>query len=688
MKTDNNVLDNLTPDQALALADLAIKRTLDGRGKPIPTIKKQYINRTAAEFCLFLGMDPITQYGNPVSKAYTEYYNVEKSVGDFSSYYSHLTNWNRNDLLTGSRAKEFWDLVFDYSSEFVKKVTFKTGDELTYPLDIWGSIEENMIDSLAVGSQPTNAQLKDQLGVIGKELFARRMENQFNLPELDIMNNLYNPNFESEITARRMVGLNNDLLRIWTNGTSDDYTSVTWATYTSNDMYRLSIGWLKILQDGNGSWTNSNANAIVIGALGDKVTANKIKIDGIGWINKYTGAFATVDGWLGVVSTVTAEAGPVLKILNAGYARKPGIEVVPNSNCIFTFIETANHNDSSVYGAVLAPDGTVLGSSTAHTGDQVATTHTIEFFSDTNAFVELRIYQGAAQYADITNAPTVTCYKATRTGDDIIDILDTMIRNQPQKYKVPGKTEFIMSLSDVEKYADAKGEAVKIVGGVAVGVNTTVKDLWRVEGAIPMHKGFAVTYNPMMDSVSESKTYGGSTLYGSILFCDPKDLWVYGLNKIRKHREEKARATSGGSGIEFTDVYFTDAQTAPNERIGIAYYGAQVEDIVLMDDVAIKSTECVSTTTTSASGLVPYCDTKGARMFMTLTSNVADLGTLALALAGVTAGDVWEIKSGVLEGTALGQSVLTAAAHSFRAFKTIDGVEVLDKSDVVACTFA
>ena len=677
-------------EQTLAITELAIKRTLDRKGKPEEIIRKNFVNETAAEACLFIGLDPMTSYGIPLSKAYAEYYpqNVQKAVGDFSSYYSHLTTWNRNDLITGSRAKEYWDLVFDYSSEYMKKITIKSGDELTYPLDIYASIEENFIDTLAVGSQPTGAQLKDQVGVIGKELFAMRMENQFNLPEIDIINNLYNPRFESEITARRMIGFNNDLLKIWTNGTSDDFSGVAWATYTHNDMYRLGIGWLKNLQDGNGSWTNSNKNAIVIGALGNKVTANKIEISGIGWINKYTGNFATVDGWLGSVSVVTAEAGPVLKILNAGYARKIGIEVTPNSSCNFTFEETAHAAGSSIYGAVYASDGTtVLGQSTAHTGDTVATTHSIDFFSSNNTFVELRIVQGAAQFADITNAPTVTCYKATRTGDDIIDIMDTMIRNQPSKYKNPAVTVFTLGLTDVEKYADAKGEAVKIVGGVAIGVNTTVKDQWRVEGAIPRHKGYEVTYNPMMDSISEYKTYGGFSLAGSILFCDTKDLWAYVLDKIRKHREEKARSTSGGSGIEFTDVIWSDAQTAPNERIGIAFYGATVETIILMDDIKLKSTQCVSTTTPSASGCVPYCDTKDARMFMTLTSNVTDIATLTLALAGVAVGNVWEVKQGVLEGTALGQNVLTAAAHSFRAFKTIDGVEVIGKSVLTECTF-
>lgn len=686
MKTFEELIKGLSPEEQLAMI-----AELSKRGKVITEpASKNYINRTAAEYAFASGLDPMTSYGVPLSKVYCENYHVEKAVGDFTggnAYLAGLVTWNRNDLLTGQRAKEFWDLIFDFSADFVKQITFKVGDELTYPLDIWASIEENLISTERQGSQPTAAQLKDQVGKIGKELFARNVEMQFNLPQLDILNNLYNSNFENELVARIMVGFSNDLLRLWTNGTSDDYSSIAWATYVRSDMYKLGIGWLKNLQDGNGTWTNSNTNAIVIGALGDKVTANKIKIDGIGWITKYTSDWATVvDGWLGVTSTLTIASG--LKIANAGYARKDGIPITPNSVCKFVFTEIGEDASSSVYGAVLSSDGaTVLGSSTAITG--AGTTHTIDFFSGNNAFVQLRIYQAAAKYTTVTTATAiVTEYKATRTGDDIIDIMDTMIANQPKQYKNPGTTKFVMSLSDVEKYADAKGQAVQIVAGVAVGVNTTVKDMWRVEGAIPRHKGYEVTYNPYMDSVSEAPTYGGVTLYGSIIFCDLKDLWVLGVGKIEKHREYKPRMTSGGAGIEITNLLSTDAQTAPNERFGIAFYGAQVEDIVLMQTIKIKSTPCVSTTTTSAAGLVPYCDTKGARMFMTLTSNVADIATLELALAGVTAGDVWEIKTGVLEGTALGQSVLTAAAHSFRAFKTIDGVEVLEKSDLVACTFA
>lgn len=683
-------------EQAVAINELAIKRTLERRGKPAEPVRKNYVNKTAAEACFFMGMNPNTQYGIPLSKAYEEYYGVKKAFGDFSSYYAGLTNWNRNDLITGARAKEYWDLVFDYSSEFVKKITFKSGDELTYPLDIWAGVEENLIDSLAVGSQPTGAQLKERVGVIGKELFATRKEDQFNLPELDIMNNLYNPNFENDIVAKRLIMLNNDLLRLWLKGTSDDYTGVAWATYTRDDMYKLGIGWIKILQDGNGSWTNSNTNAIVIGALGDRVTANKIKIDGIGWINKYTGAFGTVDGWVGIVSTVSAESGPVLRINLAGYARKDGIEVVPNSKCIFAFVETGEDGANECYGEVRGSDGTILGASEEHIGAG-ATTHTIPFFSGNNVYVELRIYQGAAKYTEITNAPTVTCYKASRTGDDIIDLMNLMIRNQPQKYKDPAKTTFHMGLTDVELYANAKGADVRIVNGVAVGVNTDTKDRWRMKGEIPRHNGYEVTYIPYMDSISENKSYGGVSLPGSIIFCETKDLWSYGLDKIRRHREEKARATSGGSGIEFTDVIFTDAQTAPNERFGIAFYGAVCETVVMMATGKIKSTPWTDAAalTKAVDYVYPYCDTKDAIVIVagsntSLATAVALLvdyttatasGTI-VAIGSLADGKTAIVKKGV--GHLIDEFAATKTYYAYRAFKLIDGVAVLGDSTIVS----
>ena len=161
---------DLSSEDRLALVGELVGRSQANKEK----VKKNYINRTAAEYAFAMNMNPETEYGDNLSEAYMKYYHpekLEKAIGDFTgadAYLANLTTWNRNDLLTGARAKEFWDLIFDYSSDFVKKITFKVGDELTYPLDIWASIEENLISSLRAGEQPTAAELKDQVGKIGK----------------------------------------------------------------------------------------------------------------------------------------------------------------------------------------------------------------------------------------------------------------------------------------------------------------------------------------------------------------------------------------------------------------------------------------------------------------------------------------------------------------------------------------
>ena len=696
MENLQKILKDITPEQQLALISELAKR--GSQPNEIP-LKKNYVNRTACELSFLAGMNPDTRYGVPLSKAYGDYYHISKAIGDFTganAYLANLTTWNRNDLITGQRAKEFWDLIYDHSSAFMKKTTFKVGDELTYPLDIWASIEENLISSLRVGSQPTAAQLKDQVGKIGKELFAQHVEMQFNLPELDIINNYYNPNFENELVARIMIGFSNDLLRLWTNGTSDDYSGVAWATYTRSDMYKLGIGWLKNLQDGWGHWTNSNQNAVVIGQLGDRVTANKITIAALGWVNKYTADWASVvDGWIGVTSAISIASG--LKILNAGYARKDGIKVPANTNCRFVFTETPNHNDSSVYGAVLGGDGTILGTSATHTGDTNATVHTIEFFSGNNEYAQLRIYQGAAQFTTVTDAAIVESYLASRSGDDIIDIMNVMLKNQPKDYKDKSKFGFVMSMDDVEKYADAKGEAVKFINGIGYGVNTTIKDQWRVDGTIPRHKGYEVTFHPYMDDVDTAGSYGGVTLYGSILFCNIRDLWTYGVGKIKKTREYKARMTSGGSGIEITNHLYTDAQTAPNERFGIAFQGATCEIIDLMPNDNIKSTPWADAEalTKAVDYVYPYCNTKDVTLIVAASkTNLATASALLatyttatatgtlVALASLADGKTAIVPKG--DGILIDEFSATKTYYAFRAFKLIDGVEVLDKSTIVS----
>ena len=646
-------------------------------------LQKNYINPTAATLMLMAGANDITKYGMPISKA----------IGDFTganAYLADLTNYNRNDLITGAKAKETLDLIFDKSA-FLKRITTKTGDELTYPVDMEVATEENLISTVRAGAQPTTVTKK--FGIIGKECLAMHCEFQIDLSMTEIRNNLYNPSFESNLEAKIGVEIVNDMLRLATNGVADDYSSVGAAGQgTPVNMYSLGIGWEYLLQTLNGSWTNSNQQAVVIGKFGNKVTPNKVEVAATGSTSIFSRAFATalegfVDGGLDETISVDATSMKVLigSAGTGGFAEHPAIEVSPNVTAALTYTITISGGTQVAYIQILDQSNNVIAQTPATS--VTVTASSLSFNTGNNKWVKMRCWNDTdSTYVHFDNLD-ITETRSSHDGNDIIDIMDKLIDVTPEQYRMPGKAVFGMSLSDAVKYSRAKGSPIQIVDGLAVGVNTEAREDWRVRGAIPSHEGYEIIVNPMKFDIGTAKTLGYSsavTMYGSIWFGNPKEFWLYGQNKIEKYREYKPRLTGGGSGFEIGQHFWLDPQVGNAEAMSVAFYGAVVETPVLMQDNKIKSTECVSATTTSAAGFSAYCDTKDARIFMTLTSNVADIATLALAVAGVTAGDVWEITPGVQEGTALGQSKLTADAHSFRAFK--DGY--LGKSALKACTFA
>jgi len=198
-----------------------------------------------------------------------------------------LQEFNRNDQYTGQTAKERLALVFDHS-EFIKRYQIKYGDQLTIPIDLRGSLPEQLVSSIRAGTQ-TGINSRELGAVFGVEMFLVHMELQKDIPIELIRNNLYNPNFEAEIDAMLNTELANDFLRLATNGYSDAYSSI------GSDFYTLSIGHEKILQTANGSWTNSNGTSLVLGRWGNRVTPNKVDIGCVTSISAATEAPTAVE---------------------------------------------------------------------------------------------------------------------------------------------------------------------------------------------------------------------------------------------------------------------------------------------------------------------------------------------------------------------------------------------------------
>lgn len=641
---------------------------------------ENYINPTAATLMLMAGFDEVTKYGTKISKA----------IGDYSGandYLASLTTYNRNDFITGEPAKEVLNLIAS-KSEFMNRITWKTGDKLTYPVDIKVATEENLTSSLRAGAQPTT--VSDKFGIVGKELFAQHCEFQINIKMLAIRNNLYNPNWEAELEDGIGTEISNDFLRLFTNGVEDDYSSVGAAGQgIPKNMYSLGIGWVYLLQTLYGNWTNSNVQSMVLGKFGDKVTPNKVEIVSPGTVTKANWTFASAEeGYtVDVGSSSTVSGAYLVTTLSAdnGYVTNTGwVDFGKHAKGTLAFTYKISSGDVGTVKIVDAAGNTLVDcGALVETSDAEVS---IDFVTRDSQYINVRI--GAAANTDVmsTKLMTITKNITSYDGDDIIDIMDKLINVTPDQYRKPGTNVFVMSMTDAVKYSRAKGSPVQIIEGTAVGVNTEAREAWRIKGAIPPHEGYEVITNPMMFDINTSKVlgYNSITLHGSIIFGDPKELWAYGVGDIEKYREYKPRLSAGGSGYEIGEHFYIDAQIGNAESMAIAFYGAKCETPILMQTGAIKSTECVSSTTTAAAGFWAYCDTKDTRIFATLTSNVADIATLELAVAGVAAGDVFEVTPGVHEAAAVGQSFLTAAAWSFAAFK--DGY--LARSSVKACTFA
>lgn len=693
----------LKNEQTVSILTELINKAAFGGGVQQTQVRKgaSYINKTAARILFEVGKadSARTSWGQTVSEAFKSAYGIElsKAASDYTGdnvEFAGTMDFRRYGLLDESNAKEWWNFVYNYADPFIKEITLKTGKKQPEPIDMWGMIEENLISSTRSGSQPGTG-LKKQVAKFGKELLARHIEMQHDLRYEDIINNIEDPGFEDKVINTIMIGYANDILRIWTNGTSYDYTSVTLSdTYDRDDMYKLCKGWIYKLQTGNGTFTNSNQNEQILGPFGKELTAVKYALPGTGTITKYSQAFASgVDSFVAQEDCTVSNDSGTLKILKGSttasgcYAQRTGIEVKKNINTTVKMDLTGSGATASMYFEVLSNDqSTVLAKSAIQTGDTSEHELSVTFFSGENQFVVLRIHQTTdSVYANVDDI-LVTQEIADYSGDDIIDFMNALHDMRPLKYR-SNKYAYIMSYEDVDKYADAKGSPIKKhFTGSYYSVNNTMREQWVVSGEIPMHKGHRVLVNPFMHSISEAKSYGGTSLYGSIIFGDPKELFGYGLvgnfpTQPLSTKKFEPRSASGGAAVEVTNHAWTDAEVAPNGRFCIAFYGAQCETPVLATSDDPKPAYVTSGTSTAATGVYAYCDTPGARIFATLTANVADIATIELAIAGVAAGDVYELTEGTVFDDDAG---LTAAAWSFAAFK--DGK--LLRSDVKACTFA
>jgi len=225
---------------------------------------ENYINRTAAALLVKFNETSVDSLrysnGSPVEKAYLD---------DIAAM---LGNFNRSDYVTGTRAQVLLDAVYN-NNEFFKNFTIKYGNELTIPIDLKAYAKRQLMSTERLGRQLTAGEHSALASISGFEMYCLPIELQYDIKMTEIRNNLYNPNFEKEVLIQPMVNvLSEDLLDLATNGISDSYSAV------SGGFTYLGIGHEYLLQNLNGSWTNTNGTSIVTGKFGKYHTPNRIKL--------------------------------------------------------------------------------------------------------------------------------------------------------------------------------------------------------------------------------------------------------------------------------------------------------------------------------------------------------------------------------------------------------------------------
>ena len=178
-----------------------------------------------------------------------------------------FSQFNRNRQLTGQRAKESMSTVLEKVPLF-NYVTVVFGDERTIPMDIYTGLSNTLESTERLGRQLAAGEKNPMPTILGKELYCRHMEQQYDLSDKWLVNHLYDPNFENRIHDTFDKAWANDLGKIAFQGTTD--------TVVVNSMLTLGIGFETILATANGSWTNSNETSIVYGKFGNLVTPNKV----------------------------------------------------------------------------------------------------------------------------------------------------------------------------------------------------------------------------------------------------------------------------------------------------------------------------------------------------------------------------------------------------------------------------
>lgn len=161
--------------------------------------------------------------------------------------------------------------IYD-QSPFLSVFNSRIVNKIVVPIEGRVITSKNLISNEKKGGAVSNVNRRI-VHTFGVKLLLENFNCQKNIPLQTVVDNMYNPNFESDTMRDVAIAIANDILLLAVNGIGGNYAS-------TENFYDLNKGFVKILQEADGQHTNSYDNIMVTGWAGKHLTPQKIDATG------------------------------------------------------------------------------------------------------------------------------------------------------------------------------------------------------------------------------------------------------------------------------------------------------------------------------------------------------------------------------------------------------------------------
>lgn len=620
--------------------------------KPKKKVAKNYINPYAANLLAMAGYEVKMQDGS-----------IWKSEYDTNYGFAEFT---RARHFQGLQAKEQVMLIND-QSWFLNRYTKLGGDNPIIPMDYWGGIPEQLVDTQRISTTPqTDADVvatkSNWAGMFGDEIYVHHLERQVDLPIEVIRQYLYDPDFENRIEMVFQNEIGNDLTRLAVNGTD--------ITYASKDFYKLLKGFFTLLKEAKGIKTLASGVTRFVGAYGHFVTPVKIDAPTLRFVTPFSDTFAsdTAANYTASAGSLAVSSG-VLAWTGTGWTggnvvKNDIVPVVMNTDYVASVSLKMTAGTGTGYITVLDPAGNVIATSATIVLGTSAKTASVAFNSYANLGIRIKVVCAQSSGNNGFNIDNILVDRAVKKFQyfDVLNLLDAAIDNHNPEYELNAEPyAILMSKEDAAMLAKAQRLPLYISeNGEAMPFGTETRDNKLEYGQTNLqHRGYPVLVVPYAKSLNN----GGWIIFGP----DTAEFRIGIQNIFSFNREYKSRMTNGGEGYEYTyHMYEAFGIRNPGKFVIIEGVGSTLkcEDLIIGSSKFNTGSRIGSSATaitydlsdTAATGGYVFCDTPGAIIYR--ADSAAKLADIATAQA-----------EGTLYNKESLNSFVTNGAHFFfRAF--------------------